>query len=289
VLHGALAVRKTGYSEPIAELRAGELVGEIGFFADVPRTADVIAIRDTSVLALTRPAYQKLVEEAPAIVEALLAALARRFAKETARIAPFPTSPKARTVALIDGGWSRCRALSIAGCARGSPRPMPRLSTPPVSQAMFPGRALDAHEVTEWLNKLEHTGAAGGLSRWPRRLAMGAQGDPSGRHGRVRVPRGGACRRIDRDSRPSPARFIPSRPDASSAFMTSEAARSPAPRPGWPGCRRSCITMSRSKTRSISTAWSAFCAAGRSASSPPAAAVLGPRMSESTRRFANAA
>ena len=56
VLHGALAVRKTGYSEPIAELRAGELVGEIGFFADGPRTADVIAIRDTSVLALTRPA-----------------------------------------------------------------------------------------------------------------------------------------------------------------------------------------------------------------------------------------
>jgi NTE family protein len=104
VLHGALAVRKTGYLEPIAELRAGELVGEIGFFANVPRTADVVAIRDTSVLALTRPAYQRLVEEAPAIVEALLAALARRFAKETARIAPFPTSPKARTVALIDGG-----------------------------------------------------------------------------------------------------------------------------------------------------------------------------------------
>ena len=24
-------------------------------------------------------------------------------------------------------------------------------------QAMFPGRALDAHDVTEWLNRLEHT------------------------------------------------------------------------------------------------------------------------------------
>src|SRR5215213_7142669 len=56
VLHGALAVR-----------RAGELVGEIGFFANVPRTADVIAIRDTSVLVLTRAAYQKLAAEAPAI------------------------------------------------------------------------------------------------------------------------------------------------------------------------------------------------------------------------------
>jgi len=33
VLHGALAVRRTGDSAPIAELRAGELVGEIGFFA----------------------------------------------------------------------------------------------------------------------------------------------------------------------------------------------------------------------------------------------------------------
>src|SRR3954470_320902 len=88
VLHGALAVRKTGYLEPIAELRAGELVGEIGFFANVPRTADVVAIRDTSVLALTRPAYQNLARDAPAIVEAVLAALALRFGKETARLAP---------------------------------------------------------------------------------------------------------------------------------------------------------------------------------------------------------
>src|ERR1700716_3417297 len=111
VLHGALAVRRTGDLEPIAELRAGELVGEIGFFANVPRTADVIAIRDTSVLVLTRAAYQNLAEDAPAIVEALLAALARRFAKETARLTPVRASPKARTVALIDGG---CEPLPSA-------------------------------------------------------------------------------------------------------------------------------------------------------------------------------
>ena len=101
VLHGALAVCRNGELESLAELRAGELVGEIGFFANVPRTANVIAIRDTSVLVLTRPAYQKLVTDAPAIVEALLAALALRFAKETARLAPLRASPKARTVALI--------------------------------------------------------------------------------------------------------------------------------------------------------------------------------------------
>src|ERR1700731_400434 len=111
VLHGALAVRRAGDHAPIAELRAGEVVGEIGFFANMPRTADVIAIRDTSVLVLTRAAYQNLAKDAPAIVEALLAALARRFAKETARITPVRASPKARTVALIDGG---CEPLPSA-------------------------------------------------------------------------------------------------------------------------------------------------------------------------------
>src|SRR5690348_5675505 len=52
VLHGALAVHRIGDLEPITEIRAGEVVGEIGFFGNIPRTADVIAIRDTSVLVL---------------------------------------------------------------------------------------------------------------------------------------------------------------------------------------------------------------------------------------------
>src|SRR5258706_6642893 len=98
VLHGALAVRRTGDSAPIAELRAGELVGEIGFFANMPRTADVIAIRDTSVLVLTRTAYQVLAEEAPAIVEAVLAALARRVVQEDPRPPTPPASPQARNL-----------------------------------------------------------------------------------------------------------------------------------------------------------------------------------------------
>src|ERR1700710_2254644 len=73
VLHGALAVRRTGDSQPIAELRAGELVGEIDSSANLPRTAIVIAIRDTSMLVLTRNPYQPLAKGTPAIAEALLA------------------------------------------------------------------------------------------------------------------------------------------------------------------------------------------------------------------------
>ena len=156
VLHGALAVRRTGDVEPIAELRAGELVGEIGFFANVPRTADVIAIRDTSVLVLTRAAYQNLAEDAPAIVEALLAALARRFAKETARITPVRASPKARTVALIDGGCEPLPGAFDRRLREGLAATDAEIVDPARVNAMFPGRTLDTPEVADWLNKLEH-------------------------------------------------------------------------------------------------------------------------------------
>ena len=157
VLHGALAVHRTGVSLPFAELRAGELVGEIGFFADVPRTANVIAIRDTSVLVLTRPAYLSLAEDTPAIAEVLLAALALRFAERTERLPTIRTSPMARTVALIDGGlepvpvaFDRRLREALAGTDA-------EIVDPARVEATFPGRALDDAEVTDWLNELEQT------------------------------------------------------------------------------------------------------------------------------------
>lgn len=157
VLHGALAVRRAGDLESIAELRAGEVVGEIGFFGNIPRTADVIAIRDTSVLVLTRAAYRELAEDAPAIVEALLAALALRFARETARLTPIRASPRARTVALIDGGCEPLPRVFDRRMRDGLAAIDAEIVDPARVNAMFPGRALDAPEVADWLNKLEQT------------------------------------------------------------------------------------------------------------------------------------
>jgi NTE family protein len=156
VLHGALAVRRAGELEPIAELRAGEVVGEIGFFANIPRTADVIAIRDTSMLVLTRAAYQDLAKDAPAIVEAVLAALARRFARETARLTPIRASPKARTVALIDAGYEPAPGVFERRMRDGLAATEAEVVDPARLAAMFPGRELDTPEVADWLNKLEY-------------------------------------------------------------------------------------------------------------------------------------
>src|SRR3977135_1798255 len=153
VLHGALAVRRAGDIEPIAELRAGELVGEIGFFASLPRTANVIAIRDTSVLVLTRAAYQTLAEATPAITEALLGALALRFAKRTEQIPTIRTSPIARTVALINGGRTPIPGAFYRHMRDALGRIDAQIVDPARVSSMFPGRALDASEVTDWLNK----------------------------------------------------------------------------------------------------------------------------------------
>src|SRR6476659_8564955 len=157
VLHGALAVRRTTDAQPFAELRAGELVGEIGFFANVPRTANVIAIRDTSVLALTRAAYQDLAQDNPAIAEALLAALARRFAQTTERRSGTRSSPVARTVALIEGGNAPVPEAFDRQMREALARTDAEVVDPVRVEATFPGRALDDPEVTDWLNELEQT------------------------------------------------------------------------------------------------------------------------------------
>jgi NTE family protein len=175
VLHGALAVRRAGDHAPIAELRAGEVVGEIGFFANMPRTADVIAIRDTSVLVLTRAAYRDLAEDAPAIVEELLAALARRFAKETARLTALRAAPKVRTVALLQGGFAPAPAAFDRRMRERLAAIGAEIVDPARLDAMFPGRALDASEITDWLNRIEQTAPLvvylgnGGASAWTRK------------------------------------------------------------------------------------------------------------------------
>src|ERR1700744_2336304 len=155
VLHGALAVHHDGDPWPFTELRAGELIGEIGFFANMPRTANVVAIRDTSVLVLTRPAYHGLAQDTPAIAEALLAALALRFAKRTEQLPTTRRAPVARTVALVAAG----NEAVPPDFDRRMREALARIDAEIVDLAcverMFPGRTLEDSEVSDWLNELE--------------------------------------------------------------------------------------------------------------------------------------
>src|SRR5688572_14868069 len=67
VLSGRFSVHLEGVDQPIAEIAQGQPIGEIGFFAGLPRTATVKALRDSRVLAITRERFGKLSEALPDI------------------------------------------------------------------------------------------------------------------------------------------------------------------------------------------------------------------------------
>jgi NTE family protein len=143
----------------IARLRAGDVIGEIGFFADTPRTATVVASRDAAVLVLDRPAYARAVAAAPGIAATLLAALARRLGETTARLPPPPRPTEGRTMAFVPAGHEpvppafhdRLRAaLEEAGV----------IVVDREGVVMRFGPQPDLRQVHRWLSELEWEGSS---------------------------------------------------------------------------------------------------------------------------------
>ena len=79
VLSGRFSVHLNSLDEPIAEVAQGQPIGEIGFFAGLPRTATVKALRDSRVLVITRERFRKLSEALPEIRDAVIVSLAHRL------------------------------------------------------------------------------------------------------------------------------------------------------------------------------------------------------------------
>lgn len=65
----------------IAEVGAGQMIGEIGFFAGEPRTASVVAARDSEVLEINRAQFDALAARIPEIQRAVTRALAKRLGR----------------------------------------------------------------------------------------------------------------------------------------------------------------------------------------------------------------
>ncbi len=84
VLSGRFTVHKGGSAGPVAEIGQGELVGEVGFFAGLPRMATVFAARDSIVLEIRGDHFEKAAEFLPSLRQAVTVFLARRFAMQSA-------------------------------------------------------------------------------------------------------------------------------------------------------------------------------------------------------------
>ena len=131
-----------GAERAVGEVRPGETVGEMAIFTGEPRSARVVALRDSDLLKLDRSAFDRLIATYPQILMALTKLIIRRLRQAQSDKAPdngvriigvlsagadVPLADFARqlTAALAPYGASRClcsddvdRLLGTPGIAR---------------------------------------------------------------------------------------------------------------------------------------------------------------------------
>jgi NTE family protein len=154
VLSGRFTVHVEGATGPIAEIGQGEPVGEIGFFAGLPRTATVIALRDSTVLNLTRERFAQISESAPKIRDAVVLSLARRLANNVSQVGRNPGL--VRTVAIMPAGASRPSAPFLDALRTVfAAHSRSVFLTEQELAARFPGASFDDPATSNWLNAVE--------------------------------------------------------------------------------------------------------------------------------------
>ncbi|MGP1281682.1 MAG: cyclic nucleotide-binding and patatin-like phospholipase domain-containing protein [Parasphingopyxis sp.] len=157
----------------VAEIGAGEPVGELAFFSGGVRTADVRASRDSTVYRLTRAAYDSVVSTYPEIADGILSTVSARLAVATRSARAMEAKP-GKVVALIPAAGSQLPAgFAERLCAALARYDEPRL----VTLADKPdGVAADSEGFGRWLGELERSAkriilVAGNDRQWDRAIA----------------------------------------------------------------------------------------------------------------------
>lgn len=150
VLAGRFEVQMAGRGL-VAEIGAGELIGEIGFFSGQPRNATVVAIRDSTVLELRHADFDRLAAERPVILRAVITSLARRLGATAREVRPLPTFHRPRAVVAIPAGGRPLPPAFADAFRRSGVRVLDREAL----ESALPGRPLASAEMAEGLSALE--------------------------------------------------------------------------------------------------------------------------------------
>jgi NTE family protein len=146
VTYGLLAVTTTGTDGKerlVAEIHGGETVGEMALISGQPRSATVIAYRDTEVLRLGREAWNRIAERYPRAMLNVAAIIAARLNRTTHFTA-----------------WSRA-VKTLAVLAATPDVPCPTLARGLTETLIEAGRRAQlveadaAEHTTEWFSALE--------------------------------------------------------------------------------------------------------------------------------------
>lgn len=85
VVEGAVEVRSG--DRVLAELGPGEAVGELALVSNAPRTADVVAVEDTTVVVLAKWDFMPYLRSNPDVAVAVVEELADRLHEANAKLA----------------------------------------------------------------------------------------------------------------------------------------------------------------------------------------------------------
>jgi NTE family protein len=153
VLSGRLTTHVDGIAQPIGEIAQGQTVGEIGFFAGRRRTATVKALRDSSLLVITREHFERVSRSFPAIRDAVIISLAQRVAQRPEISAKPHAAP--RTVAIIPAGSGRVAPRFVARLRDVFETRRSLFLTQRDIADRFPNTPVEDRAVSSWLNGLE--------------------------------------------------------------------------------------------------------------------------------------
>ncbi len=112
-----LLTDESGESVVVRELSRGDAVGELGLLTGAPRSATVVAVRDTELARLSRPAFERVIERTPRIALPIARIVANRMNdRRTGR-----TESGIGTIAVLPAGDTLDVARVRRFCARSAP------------------------------------------------------------------------------------------------------------------------------------------------------------------------
>jgi len=113
IVSGRFSISVSEQPTPIAQIGAGQTIGEIGFLSGDARTATATAIRDSVVLRLARKDYDTLCTKIPQLLQDVSRSLAKKLTEATAQYKSNQIALPA-TIALCPAGASKITPTWIA-------------------------------------------------------------------------------------------------------------------------------------------------------------------------------
>jgi len=140
---GVVTADAEGHQTIINQIAAGETVGEMALVSGEPRSATIIAMRDTELLRLEKPAFERLINDNPGVLRFITKLLVRRLHQMSHRST---VVADCTTIALVPLG----RGVEVGEFTREIADAFGRLQL-----RVFVADRRHVDRPTEWFNALE--------------------------------------------------------------------------------------------------------------------------------------